>query len=74
MFFCRDFNSTSQDDFIRGVDDVVNRIVIDYSFNRFGDLQLDFLVNGRNNVKNDNTSIFSKGNAVGDFCFVCHDN
>lgn len=31
------------------------------------------MLNGRNNVCNDFTSISSKGNSVVDYCFVSHD-
>ena len=79
FYICGDFNSRcgEYDDFIRGVDCVTDRDIIDFSFNKYGELLLDFLVNanmcmlnGRNNKVHDFTSISVKGNAVVDYCFV----
>ena len=82
-FLCRDFNSRSGDnsDFIVGVDSLCERNDVDFKTNAFGDILIEFLINanmyilnGRNYVNNDFTSISTKGCSVVDYCLVSHDN
>ena len=81
LYICGDFNSRcgDNDDFIRGIDDVIERDVIDFNMNRYGDLLIEFLINvnmcmlnGRNNTYNAFTSISSKDKSVVDYCIVSH--
>ena len=65
------------DDFITGVDNLTPRTIIDYKTNQHCETLIDFLIsanlcilNGRNTVNNDYTSISSRGCAVVDYCFV----
>ena len=83
LFICGDFNSRIGDnvDFISGVDDVIDRNVVDFSTNMYGDKLLTFLIdsnmcvlNGRNYTHNDFTSISVKGSSVVDYCIVHQDN
>ena len=82
LFICRDFNSRcgDDDDFITGIDSVCQRDVLDYTSNRYGQLFIEFLINcnmcmlnGRNCIKNDFTSVSSKGCSVVDYCIASHD-
>ena len=81
VYVCGDFNSRcgDLDDFIRGVDDVCDRNVIDFSLNSYGKILIEFLINtnmcmlnGRGSGNNDFTSVSTIGNAVVDYCFVEH--
>jgi hypothetical protein len=83
LYICGDFNSRIGDncDCIIGVDDLPDRNIVDFSCNAYGDKLLDFLIdsnmcllNGRNYIKNDFTSISAKGCAVVDYCIVAHDS
>lgn len=83
IHICGDFNSRIGDnsDFIIGVDNLPERNIVDFTSNAYGDKLLDFLVdsnmcilNCRNCVNNDYTSISTKGVAVVDYCIVPHDN
>ena len=85
IFICGDFNSRSGEnaDYIAGVDEVTDRDVVDFTCNFYGDIFIDFLVNanyilrmlnGRNFIHNDFTSVSSKGSAVVDYCVVSHDS
>lgn len=83
VYVCGDFNSRCGDleDFICGVDSLPPRDVIDFVKNSYGELFIDFLINtnmcmlnGRNCIKNDFTSISVKGTAVVDYCVTSHEN
>ena len=83
VFICGDFNSRTGDldDFISGIDDVPTRNVIDFSTNAYGELFIDFLLNtnmcmlnGRNCIKNDYTSVSTKGASVVDYCVIRHEH
>ncbi len=72
---CGDFNSRCGDasDFIEGVDEVEDREVVDHGRNTYGDFFMDFLfnaeccmLNGRNGINNDYTSVSVRGQAVVD--------
>ena len=80
MYVCGDFNGRcgDLDDFIRGVDCIPDREIIDFHLNKYGELLIDFLINtnmcflngrGKNN---DFTSVSTNGRAVVDYCFVSH--
>ena len=79
VYLCGDFNSRvgELEDHIAGVDLLPPRHVVDSQVNSHGDLFCDFLVNGnlcilngRNYISNDFTSISSRGAAVVDYCLV----
>ena len=81
-FLCGDFNSRCGNnyDFIVGIDSLPERNVVDFKTNSSGDILIEFLINanmcmlnGRNCVNNDFTSISTKGCSVVDFCIVSHD-
>ncbi len=81
-FICGDLNSRigKMKDFIPGEDDVEERDVIDCETNRYGKLLYDFLIssetsilNGRNFISNDFTSVSQKGLAVVDYVIVPQD-
>ena len=86
VYICGDFNSRcgDLDDFIRGIEGVCDREVIDFCLNNYGKIFIDFLINtnmcifnGRGSGNNDFTSVSTIGNAVVDYCFVeyskmCH--
>ena len=76
-----DLNSRCGDlkDYIEGVDVLNERDVIDFQVNKYGHFLVDFLINsnfcmlnGRQNSKNDFTSVSTKGASVVDYCFVSH--
>ena len=82
IFLCGDLNSRcgDSDDFIAGVDVIQQRTVVDYTTNTYGELLIDFLINcnfcilnGRNEVRKDFTSVSTKGCAVVDYCLISHD-
>ena len=82
VYVCGDFNSRcgDLDDFIRGIDDVSDRNIIDFNLNRYGKIFIDFLINtnmsilnGRGSCLNDFTSVSVNGKAVVDYCFVNHE-
>ena len=82
IFLCGDLNSRcgDSDDFIAGVDEIPHRTVVDFISNKYGELLIDFLINcnfcilnGRNELRNDFTSISTKGCSVVDYCLVSHD-
>lgn len=82
IFICGDFYSRCGDnnDFIQGVDEVCERNVADFKTNYFGNVLLEFLINsnlcllnGRNFVHNDYTSVSAKGSSVVDYCIVNQD-
>jgi hypothetical protein len=79
---CGDFNGRVGDlsDYIKGLDEINARQVIDNKVNRYGELLIDFLVssnccivNGRNG-KNGFTSLSIKGKAVVDYCITSYEN
>lgn len=83
FFICGDFNSrcANGDDFIRGVDMIPDRDVIDFRSNSFGDVLCDFLINanlcilnGRNTVMNDFTYVSTRGLSVVDYCLVPYES
>ena len=83
FFICGDFNSRCSDnaDYIVGVDEIPERDVVDFSCNWYGEIFIVFLINanycmlnGRNFVKNDFTSVSGRGSAVVDYCIVSHDS
>ena len=64
-----DFNSRCADlnDYIKGVDNLSDREVVDFQVNKYGHILLDFLMNsnfcilnGRNSIKNDFTVYLRK--------------
>ena len=68
-------------DYIEGVDDVIERTIIDYKKNHYDDILLDFLINsscvmlnGRSMTHNDYTSISVKGVSVVDYAIVSQDH
>ena len=68
------------DDFIRGVDNIPDRDILDFNMNKYGEMLTDFLINtnmcflnGRGEL-NDFTSVSSNGRTVVDYCFVSHSN
>ena len=80
LYVCGDFNSRcgGLDDFIRGVDCIPDRDVLDFNLNKYGEMLIDFLINtnmcflnGRDS-DNDFTSVSTNGRAVVDYCFVSH--
>ena len=80
FYICGDFNSRCGHmlDYIEGVDEgMCERSVIDHTVNKYGHLFVNFLissncciVNGRNTVENDFTSISPKGLSVVDYVIV----
>ena len=83
FIICGDFNARcgGDADYIEGVDDVIERTIIDYKKNHYGDILLDFLINsncvmlnGRSLTHNDYTSISGKGVSVVDYAIVSHDH
>jgi len=82
LYICGDFNSRcgEDDDYIVGVDDIIQREVLDFAVNKYGQIFMEFLtncnmcmLNGRNSARNDFTSISVKGCSVVDYCIVSHD-
>jgi len=80
---CGDLNSRcgNNDDFIAGIDNIVHRDVVDFASNSCGYILIQFLIdssmcmlNGRNFVHNDYTSVSTKECAVVDYCLVTHEN
>ena len=84
MFICGDFNSRCGEmlDFIQGVDNIEQRLVIDFTVNKYGHMFIDFLLNSNfcilNGRKcedlNDFTCITSRGHSVVDYCIVSQDD
>ena len=83
VFMCGDFNSRcgSLHNYISGVDVLPERNTVDFTINSYGELVIDFLINtnlcilnGRNSVKNDFTSISVKGCSVVDYCITPYDS
>ena len=83
LFICGDLNSRcgAEDDFIVVVDDIVQRNIIDYKTNNYGQILIEFLINsnmcilnGRTTVTNDFTSVSSNGTWVVDNCIVNHED
>ncbi|CAG2201726.1 unnamed protein product [Mytilus edulis] len=83
FYLCGDFNSRigNMDDFITGIDNLTKRNVIDFTVNSYGEIFNDFLtnaslclLNGRNYIHNDFTSISTKGSSVVDYCIVPYEN
>ena len=81
VILCGDFNARCGDesDFIKGVDGVPQRDVIDDKMNPFGQLLIDFLIdynlcmiNGRNG-ENNFTNINGNGSSVVDYIIVPHE-
>ncbi len=79
FFICGDFNSrcSNMEDFIRGIDVIPERNVIDFYNNSYGDIFIDFLtnanlciLNGRNCIRNDFTFVSTRGLSVVDYCLV----
>ena len=83
LYICGDFNSRcgSLDDFIRGVDVVSDRQILDLTLNKYGELFIDLLINmnmcmlnGRSDpLRNGFTSVSTKGCSVVDYCAVSYD-
>ena len=82
IFICGDFNGRCGDheDFISGVDAIGHRDVVDFKTNFYGDVLIEFLINtnmcilnDRNYLRNDFTSVSMKGLSVLDYCLVSHD-
>ena len=83
FYICGDFNASCSDfqDLIEGVDSVQSRHVIDFTYNRYGELLCDFLIdtnccilNDRNMSSNNYTCIKSQGASVVDYCLVPHED
>ncbi|VDH96384.1 Hypothetical predicted protein [Mytilus galloprovincialis] len=83
FFMCGDLNSRCADmeDFIPGVDDIIERDVIDYVSNAYGEILCDFLINsnccilnGRNTKRNNYTYVSTRGSSVVDYCIVPYEN
>ena len=83
IYVCGDFNSRIGDsqDFIEGIDVVPNRDVVETTFNDYGAVLLEFLINsnfcvlnGRNYLKNDFTCIRPQGCSVVDYCLISQNN
>ena len=83
FFICGGMNSRmgDMDDFIEGVDNIVDRHIIDSKRNNYGKLLQQFLfstetciLNGRNSLSNDYTSVSEKGLAVVDYVIVPSEN
>ena len=79
FYICGDFNSrcANKTDYIEGVDDLPERAVVDFKDNAYGDVFINFLVNGnccilngRNHVNNDFTCISIRGKSVVDYCVI----
>ena len=47
MYLCGECNSRrgDNDDFIRGIDEICDREVIEFNQNKYGEILLDFLIN-----------------------------
>ena len=84
FLICGDFNSRigNSMDYIEGVDYIDERQVLDYERNQYGDHFIELLLsasccilNGRNNIVNDFTSVSNSGEAksVVDYCLVPHE-
>ncbi|CAG2197790.1 unnamed protein product [Mytilus edulis] len=83
FFMCGDLNSRCADmeDFIPWVDDIMERDVIDYVSNAYGEILCDFLINsnccilnGRNTKSNNYTYVSKRGSSVVDYCIVPYEN
>lgn len=83
FYICGDFNSrcANNDDFIRGIDKIQDRNVVDFCSNAFGDIFCDFLINanlcilnGRNFKQNDFTYVSPRGLSVVDYCLVPYES
>jgi hypothetical protein len=79
IFICADFNARMGDteEFIAGIDSLPPRDVVDFQKNGYCEPFTDFMIststcmlNGRNCLNNDFTSISSRGTAVVDYCVV----
>jgi len=62
-------------DYVEGIDDLPDRLVIDFGHNTYGRLLCDFLINGcilngRSYTQNNFTFISSRGSSVVDYCLV----
>ena len=82
IFICGDVNGLCGDleDFISGVDAIGHRDVVDFKTNFYGEVLIEFLINtnmfilnDRNYLRNDFTSVSMKGLSVVDYCLVSHD-
>ena len=73
---CGDFNSRCNlEYFIAGVDDVPQRNVVDFKTKSYGEILIEIntnlcILNGRNCLSNDFTSISVKGLSAVDYCLV----
>ncbi len=83
MFICGDLNSRCGDntEYIEGVDSIIHRDVVDFDVNSYDESLIDFLIssnfcilNGRNHINNDFTSIVATGKSVVDYCLVPHED
>ena len=82
LFICGDFNRCGcLHDYISGVDVLPDRNTVDYTVNIYGELFIDLFINtnfcilnGRNSVRNDLTSISVKGCSVVDYCITPYDS
>ena len=81
-FICGDFNGRCGDleDFITGANLIGHRDVVDRKTNFYGEVLIDYFINtnmcilnGRNCINNDFTSISTKGLSVVDYCLVSHE-
>lgn len=82
IYICGDVNSRCGEasDYIVGVDDVIERDIIDSILNHYGDLLLNFLIdcnfcilNGRVTGKNDFTHVSHRGRSVVDYVLIPHE-
>ena len=83
FFLCGDYNSRCSNlyDYIPGVDKVVERDVVDFTLNKYGEIFFDFLINskcsilnGRNFIANNFTFIGPNGSSVVDYCVVPYEH
>ncbi len=81
MFICGDLNSKCRDntDYIEGVDSIIDRDVVYFDVNSYGECLIAVLIssnlcilNGRNHINNDFTCIAATGRSVVDYCLVSH--
>ncbi len=84
FYVCGDLNSNIVDsvDFIKVVDDVPEKVTLDWNKNMYSDRMIDFLLstnccvlNGRTGIctKDDYISVSIKGLAVVDYCLAPYD-
>lgn len=80
---CQDFNCRVGNiyDYIEGIDEIIDKDVVDFTQNECGSVLIEFLINsnycilnGRNSIKSNYTCIRPQGSSVVDFCLIGHDD